>query len=515
MSRYLAILEVSQKQAYIFGSNKVKDNIVNSAIIAYVLGEKYIYKVLSKEGYDKEKNMVYSGGGHTILEFSDEGKGKSMIKELTEQIYRNFDGLEVFATIRKYDDEKDVGENLTDLIKQLEQKKSVRKSAFKQGSYGIEQPDVNTLKPKCVDCDSDEKIKVKEIEKNEAKSFYPENFKPAYEFEKLGGRKNDSNFIAVVHIDGNGMGKRVEKLYDELRGASWDEAKKRLHHFSKCIDDDFKDAYKEMAKEVAEKLLDKEISEELELSENYFPMRHIITAGDDICFVTEGRIGIECARIFIEKLSEKTNDEDKKGYAACAGVCIVHCKYPFFRAYELAEMLCSNAKAYGAEISPEDNGSGISSVDWHIEFGELQDSLADVRKEYAVGDGTELELRPYVIKVSNENLWKGINEYKKYENFRNTINSIQKCEKQYGIGKVKGLRAALKQGEISVKNYMHFYKMNDFVEDYTYRDFDFNPDKMFTGIKVEIPTYVQLKNDERKHSVIFDAIELMDTYISL
>ena len=54
MDRYLAILEVSQKQAYIFGSNKVRDNIVNSTIIAYVLGEDYIEKVLSKFGYDKE-----------------------------------------------------------------------------------------------------------------------------------------------------------------------------------------------------------------------------------------------------------------------------------------------------------------------------------------------------------------------------------------------------------------------------------------------------------------------------
>ena len=61
MNRYLVILEVSQKQAYIFGSNKVKDNIVNSAIIAYVLGEKYIDKVLSKRGYDKEKNGLFGG----------------------------------------------------------------------------------------------------------------------------------------------------------------------------------------------------------------------------------------------------------------------------------------------------------------------------------------------------------------------------------------------------------------------------------------------------------------------
>lgn len=513
MDRYLAILEVSQKQAYIFGSNKVRDNIVNSAIIAYVLGEDYIEKVLSKFGYAKEKNMVYSGGGNTILEFSDIDMGKSMIKELTEQIYRNFNGLEVFATIMLYVEEESVGNNLKKLVKQLEKKKSIRKSAFKQGSYGIEQPDANTLKPKCVDTDSEEKLKVKEIENKEAKSFYPDKFKPAYEFEKLGGKKNDSNFIAVVHIDGNGMGKRVEALYKELKNASWDEAKKRLYTFSRCIDKDFKDSYREMADEVAKRISDKEICKELELIENYFPVRHIITAGDDICFVTEGRIGIECARIFIEKLSKKTNKEDKKGYTACAGVCIVHCKYPFFRAYELAEMLCSNAKAYGAEISPEDNGSGISSVDWHVEFGELQDSLAEIRKEYVVGDGTELELRPYVIKVSDESKWKKINEYKKYENFKNTINSIQKCEKDYGIGKVKGLRAALKQGETSVKNYMHFYKMNDFISDYTYRDFNLDKEKLFTGAKLEIPAYIEL--DGKKHSVIFDAIELMDTYISL
>ena len=300
MDRYLAILEVSQKQAYIFGSNKVRDNIVNSTIIAYVLGEDYIERVLSKFGYDKEKNMVYSGGGHTILEFSDIDVGKSMIKELTEQIYRNFNGLEVFATIMLYVEEESVGNNLKKLVKQLEKKKSIRKSAFKQGSYGIEQPDANTLKPKCVDTDSEEKLKVKEIENKEAKSFYPDKFKPAYEFEKLGGKKNDSNFIAVVHIDGNGMGKRVEALYKELKNASWDEAKKRLYTFSRCIDKDFKDSYREMADEVAKRISDKEICKELELIENYFPVRHIITAGDDICFVTEGRIGIECARIFID-----------------------------------------------------------------------------------------------------------------------------------------------------------------------------------------------------------------------
>ena len=54
--------------------------------------------------------------------------------------------------------------------------------------------------------------------------------------------------------------------------------KKRLYTFSRCIDKDFKDSYREMADEVAKRISDKEICKELELIENYFPVRHIITA---------------------------------------------------------------------------------------------------------------------------------------------------------------------------------------------------------------------------------------------
>lgn len=42
--RFLTILEVSQKQAYIFSSNKLKDNVTNSAVIAWVMDGDYFEK---------------------------------------------------------------------------------------------------------------------------------------------------------------------------------------------------------------------------------------------------------------------------------------------------------------------------------------------------------------------------------------------------------------------------------------------------------------------------------------
>ena len=214
MGRYLAILEVSQKQAFIFSSNKLKDNIRNSAIIEKVLSPEYIRETLKCEEYSDSENMVYSGGGHTVLEFDDDTKAKKQIQILTEKIYREFRGLEVFAKLVEYDDFQNAKSNISNLISELEKKKSIRKSAFKQGTYGLEYIDTNTLSAKEADVVSLDEIDIEIERKTIEKKLHPEGYKIAKKFEDLGGEKNNSNFIAVVHIDGNGMGKRVEEFYD-------------------------------------------------------------------------------------------------------------------------------------------------------------------------------------------------------------------------------------------------------------------------------------------------------------
>ena len=60
MGRYLDIIEVSQKQAYIFSSNHLKDNVLNSATIAYITSSEYFTEVVKDEKmYSESKNMVY------------------------------------------------------------------------------------------------------------------------------------------------------------------------------------------------------------------------------------------------------------------------------------------------------------------------------------------------------------------------------------------------------------------------------------------------------------------------
>lgn len=517
MKRCYTILEVSQKQNYIFASNKLKDNIVNSAVIAYVLSPEYIKEMLQGTSYSEESNMIYSGGGHTILVFSDDTTAKKMVSIITRKIYSEFHGLMVFAKSLMFEEEEPIGKCLKKLTESLEVKKSVRLASFHQGSYGIEKIDSDTLDIAEIS-KSIIREKVKKLEYDSSAGKYtPKGYFPVYQFDELGGIKNQSNFIAVVHIDGNGMGKRVEELYKEIGEKTWENTKKDLRNFSESIDDDFKAAYMEMTQIVAKNLQEYGLDEKLSLKDRNFPIRRIITAGDDICFVTEGRIGIECARIFIQSLGKKENRFDKKGYSACAGVAIVHQKYPFYRAYELAELLCSNAKKYGAQISPEDNGRSISAIDWHIEFGELKDSLEEIRKSYITFDQKRLELRPYIISAPEVIMKKNDYSARMYDNFKRVIKRIQNNEASYGNGKIKELRSALKQGEEATRVYLTFNQMEDIIvenrpgeEKITDRDIE----EMFSGQPVEGVAFV-LQPDNKKHSTLYDAIELMDSYIAL
>lgn len=491
-TRVLTILEVSQKQAYIFASNKLRDNITNSAEIAWVLDPEYFSDKTADTVFSEEENLVYAGGGHTVLTFSARGQAVEFTKQITLQIHKEYPRIEVFAKTIDYDDAKTPGENLKELTRQLERKKSVRRSAFHQGSFGIEKIDTNTQEPVAVR--GDEKAEnseqaneknISDAEKKMDKKLLEKlnGYKRVNEFSRLGGSKNESNFIAVVHIDGNAMGKRVENLYQKNQDADWDTYRRKMRRFSESIDKQFKEAYIDMVEVVVKNLKGKKL-EQLDLRQNDFPVRRVITAGDDICFVAEGRIGIECARVFIEALGKKKNEEDEEGYAACAGVAIVHQKYPFYRAYELAEMLCSNAKKTGASLSPDGSGKEVSAIDWHIEFGEVGDTLEEIRASYMTVDGESLINRPYIISAPDEILKNKLALERQYAKFRSAHRKLQSGENAYAKGKIKELRRVLKQGKKETEYFLKFNKIEEL------------------GQQVE-------------PARLFEMIELLDTFIPL
>ena len=343
-------MEVSGKQSYIFSSNKLKDNVHRSAEIAYMTSLEGIKKLTNGTGTFTDNNLVYAGGGHTVLEFSDENNAVSFGRVYTRKVHEDFPDAELFIRTIPYNYDLKPGENLEELTKALERKKSVRRASFHQGSFGIERIQSDTLKPERQVTEEQKAIQseIDEQERKFSKGLLPKGYALSYKFENLGGSCGDSNFIAVVHIDGNGMGKRVQDFYDRQKDLSWDDFKKQVNDFSTAIADDFTDAFYEMNEKVDEAIQKGFLNDlnlqksQSETEERYFPVRRLITSGDDICFVCDGRIGISCAKAFIKALTRKKNKADGEEYHACAGAAIVHAKYPFFRAYDLAEIQCAD-----------------------------------------------------------------------------------------------------------------------------------------------------------------------------
>lgn len=374
MGKALTILEVSRKQDYIFASKKLRENAERSQDIADITDSAFFSRAAGG-AYREEDNLVNAGGGHAVLQFDSREAAVDFTRRVTLAALRACPQLELFARTIDYNPKLDPGQNLKALTSALEEKKARRIASFRRLDFGVETLRETDGLPR-------------PAERRHARDVVPPPEGRSYFSQPE--KETADNFLAVVHIDGNNMGARVGAIYEKYAGKtgpeSWERCRKDLQAFSEGIQRDFETAFSHMARTLARQ----------PGQTDPLPLRPIILAGDDVCFVTAGSIGLECARVFLEKLTSLTNRADGEPYAACAGVALVHRKYPFHRACQLAEELCGSAKKYGAGL---DERRRVSAIDWHIEFGQLKDSLSDLRQDYETEDGCRLELRPVAVSV--------------------------------------------------------------------------------------------------------------------
>lgn len=503
----LVLWEVSRKQNYIFCSNKLKENVGASIIIENAV-EKMPFQIDRKYS----ENLIYNGGGGSLYKFNDRNEAEEFVKKVSAKVIKEYPGLEVFMVIEEYDDTTDpIIEVIDKAYVKLAQKKNRRKTSGGLLSFGIERKCEATGQP-AVYPDDDEgrtryisrEIKVKQKASDERSEKFDkllpqkngEPYKSIREFSEL--VKGDKKYIAVVHIDGNRMGRKFSELKKHYsdnheKGCSKNNAEylENLKRFSEEIKNAYEDAFRYMTGKVLEH--EDDLKDDILIKENKFPVIPLIVAGDDVTYITNGKIGIETARIFIEYLNTREiclYGDIKINLNACAGVAIVRYNYPFFKAYELAEDLCSNAKK---RLSKDygDNGKDFSLIDWHIEQGDLMGSIEVIRKNnYTSEDNKKLYMRP--IYINNTKKW---NNYSNFKRAWYYISEMKIDEKGIARNKLKGLLRVLRMGEKSTEI---FLKSNR-IENY-------------------FPPLEGAKGDycfDEDNCMYYDALEVMDLFINL
>lgn len=416
------VFDVSGIQKYVFGSNKLKENLGASYIITS-LYEPLRY-LLNKT--DKECNG-YIGGGNALIVIENIEKAKKIIKDFTLNALQDYPGLEISVGINENFDKNFEKDSVKKLFKDLQAAKNTFSPITTIPTHGITVECVNSgysadyryeryseNNKKEIDYisnvsyaklikveDANKKIDVSFLSNNKYSDKLDDKFMFSDDLSKLGQTEGDDSHIAVVHIDGNGM---------SLRFAAIDSVCK-MRNLSDSVNEAVENSFMQLIHELTEDINNGNFEESKsgfklnkENGKTVLPLRPLIISGDDICFVSEGRLGIYFAYKFLDILSKKTLT-DGENISACAGVSVVGTKYPFYRAYVMAEELCSEAKEARMKKKISVNpvpAADDSFIDFNISYGGISGSIKDIRKRHYKAPGGNLCMRPYSIGAVRE-----------------------------------------------------------------------------------------------------------------
>jgi len=444
---FAVLIDTVSIQDYIFSSNKLKENIGASYIIENLLYRELIPVAISEIGLeaafqidswkeahdhyqlDKDQSVKvevgFVGGGNALLLFKEDQPAKDFIKTFSRLVLQYFPGVRTAYAMGDlpYDDESFPGKR-RQLYADLAQNKSrfiPQTTPFKHGivedcplSNEGHEDDFDAYN-KGISKASFTKLGAEQNATQSLEDHFQEELKGKYgftaELDKL-GQADDKGYVAIVHADGNNMGHRFQscKNLGELRklsqavGALPEQTMKKL--IAKVVELCEKS---EVVKDIGLQLVH-------EQGKTFLPIRPVLSGGDDITFVCEGKLGIFLAEKLVEFMLQSAREQEAfsgehDSFSACVGVAIVHTKYPFYRAYSLAEELIKEAK----NASRKANDSWLSYMISTDGFsGELEDVI---RQQYTHPNGKwVLRMSPYKIDEAEdapslESLKKGIRSF--------------------------------------------------------------------------------------------------------
>lgn len=523
--KIITVIDVAGIQAYIFGSNRLKHNI-GASFLVQKAGDEWVNDYLSQNSGE----LFYSGGGKTVLFFPSLDNAKQFATQYSQKVLEHAPGMQIYLAHHAMNWEQDALGGADGALSCAHKKVDSKKNATpNRTAYlgwavtancqytglpasAILMDDVNERRVSA-------EILAKEKIVGDANGSLKDKLKIAeYKFpsdmDDFGRTHGDSSYIAIVHIDGNGMGKRFQKLSNTYVSAGKNqEFIEKMREFSEKVTD--------VAQEAMQATLDYLVSNiqsdgkdgeciqdayrladmKIELSQKFLPFRPLVMGGDDVTFVCEGRLGLSLAHYFLKQMTTPSLP-DGEPMKARAGVAIVKSHYPFAQAYQLAEELAKSAK----KNLPKSK-KGESGMDWHFATSGVLDGLTEIRKrEYTVPTGS-LYSRPLLLESAKDD-----SEWRNWGTFLQFVNEFLHTENEPDWGnkrnKLKELREVLRKGGDETKQFLKLYGLDlpSPAGNSATNGWVGNPDP---------DPDTKEKNAPREICTVFDAIEALDWFLIL
>lgn len=449
-SKYaLAMYDVRGKQEYIFKTNKLKEIVGGSCIIRdcfkeylFPSAEEYMRRKAKKEGiplsddavcgiynYNDSENepeyiseinkgkefsqkafermmqdekcaaryageVVYEGGGNFFVLYKDKETCIEINKIFTRKLLKELYTLKVLCTYIELEN------GLVNFIE--DRKKLYEKHRISEAEESVICP-VNTLPFVQVDevtslplTKYNENTRKKVSTEAEAKlakhlDVYNEKYGEK-DLDKLVTRKGEESLLAVVYIDGNNMGAKVQNVLG--RETSYDQCVKKLRETSEFIQKNYV--------ENRIKDIDQMLEEKAKKGKKKAGKRLVVFAGDEINLICNARDAYDIAKTYLKGLHQVSWKDSTEPCSACAGIAIFHSHAPYAQAYKIAEECCESGKTRMKKLEKAREKEGKSKEVCYIDVHYCQKgigmSLDDIREKEVGG----LISKPWLLDMEDE-----------------------------------------------------------------------------------------------------------------
>ena len=449
-SKYaLAMYDVRGKQEYIFKTNKLKEIVGGSCIIRdcfkeylFPSAEEYMRRKAQKEGmplsddevcgiynyndpkkepeYISEINkgkefsqkafermmqdekcaaryageVVYEGGGNFFVLYKDKETCIEINKIFTRKLLKELYTLKVLCTYIELEN------GLVNFIE--DRKKLYEKHRISEAEESVICP-VNTLPFVQVDevtslplTKYNENTRKKVSTEAEAKlakhlDVYNEKYGEK-DLDKLVTRKGEESLLAVVYIDGNNMGAKVQNVLGTE--TSYDQCVKKLRETSEFIQKNYvEDRIKD---------IDQMLEKKAKKGKKKAGKRLVVFAGDEINLICNARDAYDIAKTYLKGLHQVSWKDSTEPCSACAGIAIFHSHAPYAQAYKIAEECCESGKTRMKKLEKAREKEGKSKEVCYIDVHYCQKgigmSLEDIREKEVGG----LISKPWLLDMEDE-----------------------------------------------------------------------------------------------------------------
>ncbi|MFZ1075583.1 MAG: hypothetical protein WAN50_04390, partial [Minisyncoccia bacterium] len=299
MDGVICVTGVSSIQDYVFGTNRLRENVGGSGLVEHSSRQ---FRGFAEADDGKP---LFTGGGNNAAVFYGEdalARTRGAVWEWSRRFLRIAPGLRLTAAHEPFTAGR-LAEAYLQARERLAQVEEAPPFGAPLGALPLSRYCSSTRGPASSKEDgdwlSDEALAKRKFENDHRDDRFPRRL------DLLD--RDGASHIAIIHADGDGIGASFKELADDFssNGRSDDDFRSAIRRKSEQLDSATRTAFDHILSDL-QKLKPALIKDGIIDPSNYendpqlLPIRPIIRAGDDVTFITPGRIGLSLAVRYLE-----------------------------------------------------------------------------------------------------------------------------------------------------------------------------------------------------------------------